>query len=71
MSLEMFMTATFTDLILRVALAIVLSRTVLGYVGIWCAWPVGWSIAAVLSLRFYMSEPWKSESGTPAADTEA
>ena len=66
-----FMAATFTDLILRVVLAIVLSRTVLGYVGIWCAWPVGWSIAAVLSLRFYMNGPWKSESGTPAADTEA
>ena len=48
-----FMAATFTDLILRVSLAIVLSRTALGATGIWCAWPIGWCIAAALSLLFY------------------
>ncbi|MBR1771801.1 MAG: MATE family efflux transporter [Lachnospiraceae bacterium] len=48
-----FMIATFTDLILRVVLAIVLSGTALGATGIWCAWPVGWSIATVLSVLFY------------------
>ncbi len=53
-----FMIATFTDLILRVVLAIVLSRTGLGYVGIWCAWPVGWSVATVLSVCFYCAGPW-------------
>lgn len=41
-----FMVATFTDLILRVGLAIWLAK-VLGVVGIWCAWPIGWSIATV------------------------
>ena len=34
-----FVIATFTDLILRVALAEVLSRTSLGSTGIWLAWP--------------------------------
>ncbi len=51
--MKQFMIATFTDLILRVVLAIVLSKTALGATGIWCAWPIGWVIAAVLSVRFY------------------
>ena len=50
-----FMTATFTDLILRVVLAVLLSRTVLGATGIWCAWPIGWCIATAMSLYFYHS----------------
>ena len=48
-----FMIATFTDLILRVMLAILLSRTALQATGIWCAWPIGWIIATALSLLFY------------------
>lgn len=48
-----FMIATFTDLILRVVLAILLSGTALGSTGIWCAWPIGWTIATGLSLLFY------------------
>ena len=36
-----FMAATFTDLILRVVLAIVFSGS-FGSTGIWMAWPVGW-----------------------------
>ena len=57
--MKQFMAATFTDLILRVVLAIVLAKTALGYVGIWCAWPVGWTISTVLSLYFYSRGPWK------------
>lgn len=53
-----FMIATFTDLILRVGLAIVLSRTALGSVGIWSAWPIGWTVAAILSIMFYRSGKW-------------
>jgi len=53
-----FMVATFTDLIIRVVLAVLLSKTALGSTGIWCAWPVGWTIAAILSIRFYRSGPW-------------
>ena len=51
--MKQFMTATFTDLILRVVLAIGLSRTTLGATGIWCAWPIGWTIAAIMSVFFY------------------
>ena len=54
--MRQFMIATFTDLILRVALAFLLSNTVLGSTGIWCAWPIGWVVAAVLSVLFYRSE---------------
>lgn len=53
-----FMIATFTDLILRVGLAIVLSRTALGSAGIWSAWPIGWTVAAILSIMFYRSGKW-------------
>lgn len=53
-----FMVATFTDLILRVGLAVVLSKA-LGAVGVWCAWPIGWSIAMVMSVIFYRRGPWE------------
>lgn len=58
-----FMTATFTDLILRVLLAYCFSRTPLGATGIWCAWPIGWCTATVLSLAFYLNS---MHSRTPA-----
>ena len=51
-AMRQFMTATFTDLILRVVLAFVFSRF-FGSVGIWCAWPIGWSIATCMSVYFY------------------
>lgn len=53
-----FMIATFTDLILRVLLAFALSGTGLGDTGIWCAWPIGWSVAAFLSIMFYRQGAW-------------
>ena len=54
-----FMISTFTDLILRVVLAFVLS-VLFGSTGIWCAWPMGWMLGAVLSVLFYHSGPWKT-----------
>ena len=56
--MKYFMIATFTDLILRVTLAYVFSHTALGATGIWCAWPIGWTIATILSISFYRKEPW-------------
>ena len=47
--MKQFMSATFTDLILRVVLAKVLS-SYFGTTGIWSAWPIGWSIAMVMSV---------------------
>ncbi len=57
--MKYFMTTTFTDLILRVALAKILAGQA-GYTGIWCAWPIGWTIATALSITFYRKGPWKS-----------
>ena len=52
------MVSTFTDLILRVVLAFILSATALGSTGIWCAWPIGWTIATCMSIHFYRNGDW-------------
>lgn len=46
-----FMITTFSDLILRVILAFILSKP-FGSTGIWLSWPVGWLASTVLSLAF-------------------
>ncbi len=56
-----FMIGTFTDLILRVVLAFVLSRS-MGSAGIWCSWPIGWTVAMVLSVIFYRRGVWAKEA---------
>ena len=60
--MKRFMIATFTDLILRVVLAEVLSRTSLAVTGIWLSWPIGWAVATVLSVVFYRSLKWERKS---------
>lgn len=55
-AMRQFMAATFTDLILRVILAFVLSGWIQDPMGIWCAWPIGWTIAMALSILFYKQE---------------
>lgn len=60
-AMKLFMFATFTDLILRVALAAVLSKG-FGVVGIWSAWPIGWTIGTVLSVVFYVKGKWRKET---------
>jgi putative MATE family efflux protein len=60
-----FMIATFTDLILRVTLAIFLSKTSLGSTGIWCSWPIGWITATFLSVLFYRRGPWFQKTELP------
>lgn len=57
-AMKEFMVATFTDLLLRVALAFILSPG-LGPTGIWLSWPIGWSVATVLSLYYYKKGVWK------------
>lgn len=59
--MNQFMIGTFTDLILRVVLAKVLSASMLGATGIWCAWPIGWCVATVISICFYRSGAWNRE----------
>ena len=56
--MRQFMIATFSDLILRVVLAKQLSG-MLGSVGIWLAWPIGWFVGTVLSLVFYRNNTKK------------
>lgn len=58
-----FMAATFTDLIMRVVLAFVFSGF-MGETGIWAAWPISWTVAAVMSLYFYIKGVWNKESNT-------
>ena len=65
-----FMVATFTDLILRVGMAIVLSGTELGSTGIWLSWPIGWCIGTVLSIVFYATAIRKA-LGQPSLKKEA
>ena len=67
--MRQFMGATFTDLILRVLLAFVLSGTALGATGIWCAWPIGWCVATVVSICCYRTGPWNQ--GVETAELEA
>lgn len=55
-----FMASTFTDLILRVALAFVLAIGVgLRQNGIWWSWPIGWILGMAVALIFYLCGTWK------------
>ncbi len=55
--MRQFMVATFSDLLLRVVLAIALAN-MLGSVGIWLSWPIGWCLGTGLSYFFYCKGPW-------------
>lgn len=61
-AMKQFMTATFTDLILRVMLAFVLSAALRSATGIWLSWPIGWCLGTVLSLLFYKKGEWHTGS---------
>lgn len=50
-----FMVATFTDLVLRVVLAGVLSSLMNSPNGIWMSWPIGWICGTALSAVFYIA----------------
>ncbi len=64
-----FMIATFTDLILRIVLAKVFS-VLFGTTGIWCAWPIGWLVATVLSMVFYKTGKWNKRDGSATLPPE-
>lgn len=67
--MKKFMVATFTDLVLRVALAEILSQTALGTVGVWLSWPIGWGIGAIISIVFYATTKWGDRSKTVTDQT--
>ena len=56
-AVKYFMISTFSDLLLRVALAYVLSPH-FGATGIWMSWPVGWVLSTVLAYCFYKFDLW-------------
>ncbi len=58
-AISCFMISTFADLFLRAALAFILSRF-FDSIGIWCSWPVGWTIGMLISLGFFFSGKWKN-----------
>lgn len=61
-----FMVATFTDLILRVALSIAFSAGMqLGANGIWMSWPVGWTLGTAATAAFVLSGSWKRRLPKP------
>ena len=62
--MKAFMAATFTDLMLRVLLAFLLSATALGSTGIWLSWPIGWIIGTGLSVFFYKRIRWENPEKT-------
>lgn len=56
-----FMSATFSDLILRVAFAFILSAFLQSSLGIWLAWPIGWTAAIIISYLCYRFTNWEKE----------
>ena len=66
--MKQFMADTFTDLLLRVVLAEVLARTALGVTGIWISWPIGWTVAALLSVYFSLHEMKKLQASEAPAN---
>lgn len=64
-AMRSFMAATFSDLLLRVVLSYILVPH-MGFDGFLWAWPIGWSLAAVMSFWFYFRGNWKNTvfSGT-------
>lgn len=60
-----FMAATFSDLVLRVSFAFLLSYVLQKSLGIWLAWPIGWTVATVISYLCYRFT--KFEKAEPTA----
>ncbi len=52
-----FMASTFSDLLLRVILAYILSP-IYGVRGIWYSWPIGWILSTLLVVFFYLKGWW-------------
>ena len=59
-AMKQLIAATFSDLILRVVLAFLLSGLFHSATGIWCAWPVGWCIGTGISIWFYRRGYWRT-----------
>ena len=56
-----FMVSTFTDLLLRVAFAFILTPS-MGFAGVCWAWPVGWTLSTFVALAYYFRRPCLKKS---------
>ncbi len=59
-AMRYFLIATFTDLVIRVVLAYILSQS-LGSAGIWMSWPLGWLVGMSISLYCFFKGKWKKK----------
>ena len=50
-AMKEFMVGTFADLILRVGFSFLLAG-MLGEMGVWLSWPIGWSVGTVLAVYY-------------------
>ena len=57
-----FMTDTFIDLAMRVALSFALAAP-LGLAGVWWSWPVSWTVATAIAVFFYRRGRWAVPEG--------
>lgn len=64
-AMRSFMAATFSDLVLRVALSYILVPK-MGFDGFLWAWPLGWGLAAVMSMYFYLKGNWRATAFSTA-----
>lgn len=58
-AMKYFMITTFSDLVLRVVLSYILVPF-FDFGGMCLAWPIGWGLAAAISLAFYFKGVWKT-----------
>ena len=59
-AMKLFAIATFTDLLLRVALSYALAPF-FDMMGVALAWIIGWTVAAIMSYCFYRFGNWKGK----------
>ncbi len=52
-----FAVSTFTDLILRVAFVYLLVGVGVGFAGVCCSWPIGWSVSIFMALDLILAIP--------------
>ena len=69
-SMKPFMIGTLLDLVVRVSFSYILSP-ILGYVGIWWSWPIGWAVGAIAVIAGYLTERKKLTSKIRAAQSQA
>ena len=59
-AMKLFMVSTFSDLLLRVLLSFALVPY-FDEIGIWISWPIGWTLATIISCIFYFTGLWKKK----------